>query len=145
MAAGTWRDWDWKWPNQWPLLPAFVVRGFCVSEVTAVSTPASGSQLVAPQPRKRDAPQGSERRDERRDLLESKLSRAAAVGEQRGDPLDKSHHRRHLVNLFSKSPGGRLVITVCPQNLEANYLLVGSLKNIITVTSPSSLDKVAEV
>lgn len=107
--------------------------------------PASGSQLVAPQPRKRDAPQGSERRDERRDLLESKLSRAAAVGEQRGDPLDKSHHRRHLVNLFSKSPGGRLVITACPQNLEANYLLVGSLKNIITVTSPSSLDKVAEV
>lgn len=91
---------------------------FCVSEVTAVSTPASGSQLVAAQPRKRDAPQGSERRDERRDLSESKLSRAAAVGEQRGDPLDKSHRRRrHLVNLFSKSPGGRLVITVCPQNL----------------------------
>lgn len=80
--------------------------------------PASGSQLVAAQPRKGDAPQRSERRDERRDLLESKLSRAPAVGEQRGDPLDKSHRRRrHLVNLFSKSPGGRLVITVCPQNL----------------------------
>lgn len=63
------------------------------------------------------APQGSERRDERRDLSESKLSRAAAVGEQRSDPLDKSHRRRHLVNLLSKSLGGRLVITVCPQNL----------------------------
>lgn len=26
------------WPNQWPLIPAFAIRGFCVSKVILDST-----------------------------------------------------------------------------------------------------------